>query len=69
MGEALTTAEANEVTSSELGAHPGEILDRVRYSRTCLTVTRNGRPVAMLVPIQDQLERAAEQNQGQGHGR
>jgi len=45
--------DKNRVTASELKANSGQVLERVVQSRTAVTITKRGRPVAKLVPIDD----------------
>ena len=42
------------ITASELKAHCAEILRRVERNRTPLTLTKRGRPVARIVPFEDE---------------
>ena len=42
----------NEVTIRELRNHGGDVVDRVASGEQ-LTITRSGRPVALLRPVQD----------------
>jgi prevent-host-death family protein len=50
------------VTVRELAHRTGEILSRVRRNRERVLITSNGRPVAVLVPIDEEalLDRALE---------
>ena len=53
------------ITMMEFRKAPGEIIDRMRYFGEVFTITRQGKPVAYLMPIQtrrskptaDELER------------
>lgn len=48
------------VTVRELAHRTAEVLSRVQKDRKCLLITANGRPVAVLVPIDEEalLDRA-----------
>jgi len=45
--------DKDSVTASELKANSGQVLQRVVQSRTAVTITKRGRPVARLVPVDD----------------
>ena len=45
-----------EISASEFKAKCLQILDDVAQHRTSIVVTKHGRPVARLVPIEDQLK-------------
>jgi len=45
--------DKNSVTASELKTKSGQVLERVVQSRTAVTITKRGRPVARLVPVDD----------------
>ena len=40
------------ITMMEFRKAPGEIIDRMRYFGEAFTITRQGKPVAYLMPIQ-----------------
>ena len=42
------------VSTSELKAHCSQVVDRVARARTPVTITKRGRPVARLVPIDEE---------------
>lgn len=43
----------NTVTASELKARSREVLERVVQTRTPVVITKRGRPIAKLVPVDD----------------
>ena len=43
----------DSVSASELKARSASVLERVTQQRRAVTVTKRGRPVARLVPIED----------------
>lgn len=43
-----------EVSSSELKSRGASVLERVSRLRRAVTVTKRGRPIARLVPIEDE---------------
>lgn len=45
--------DAATVTSEELRLGVGELINRVKYRGERITVTRRGKPVMALVPIED----------------
>jgi prevent-host-death family protein len=53
------------ITASELQRHPSIAVDRVRFERTGLVILRHGRPVAVLLSVEDLklLEAKAEQRE------
>jgi len=46
-------AEPTTLTSEEVRLNLGELINRVRYRNERLRVTRRGKPVMALVPIED----------------
>jgi prevent-host-death family protein len=42
----------NRVTASELKTRSAEVLERVVQTRTPVIITRRGRPIAKLVPVE-----------------
>ena len=50
------TSPSSEVSTSQLKARCSEIVERVAQRREAIVVTRRGRPVARLVPIEDERE-------------
>ena len=47
-------AEANQVTAAEFKAKCLRLMDEVAKDRTPLVITKRGKPVAKLVPVDDQ---------------
>lgn len=46
------------IRATDLARNLGDILSKVRYRRDSFVVKRNGRPVARVVPIEDETEDA-----------
>ena len=46
--------DKSAVSASELKAHCSEVIDSVEKGRRTILVTRRGRPVALIVPAQEQ---------------
>jgi prevent-host-death family protein len=53
MGIVWEVGHLTTVTSEQVRDSLGEIIDRVRYLRERVQVTRRGKPVAALVPLED----------------
>jgi prevent-host-death family protein len=47
-------SKRSEVSASELKAHCAEIVERVAARREVVTITRRGRPVARIVPVEQE---------------
>ena len=46
------------IRATDLARNLGDVLSRVRYRRDSFVVWRNGKPVARVVPIEDETEDA-----------
>ena len=46
------------IRATDLARNLGDVLSRVRYRRDSFVVRRNGKPVARVVPIEDETEDA-----------
>ncbi len=46
--------ETVEVSARELRKRLAEVLDATRYERRTYVITRNGRPMAQIVPIENE---------------
>lgn len=44
--------ESKEISVSDAGDRLGELVERVRFGREVITITRYDKPVAKLVPIE-----------------
>jgi prevent-host-death family protein len=51
--ECRDVRNADEISSSEFSSHPASVVDRVRYERVRVVLTRNGKRCAALVPLED----------------
>ena len=47
-------AEANQVTAAEFKAKCLRLMDEVAMRRTPLVITKRGKPIAKLVPVEDE---------------
>jgi prevent-host-death family protein len=50
----VNTMEPRQISTSELKAHCSEVVERVAGRRETVIVTRRGRPVAKIVPLEEQ---------------
>lgn len=54
-----------EITMMDFRSHPGEIMDRMRYCHERFVLTRNGKKVAYLFPIESLYKKPTVQELNQ----